>query len=227
VTEITYHLAEVRERVRAALVRCGRPTGDVNIVAVSKQQSVEAIETLFHQSQKHFGENYVQEALPKMDRLKCLPIEWHFVGRVQANKTKAIAERFQWVHTLDRLKIAIRLAEQRPYHAPPLNVLIQVNQANEKQKAGVPESQVQELAFAVSALPRLRLRGLMTMPPAEPQAPPVEFFRRLRLLKDRLVADGLNLDSLSMGMSADFELAVLEGATWVRIGTAIFGARAG
>jgi pyridoxal phosphate enzyme (YggS family) len=226
VTEITEHLANIVERVARAAQTANRRADDVTIVAVSKQQTPETIAAAYAAGQRHFGENYVQEAIPKMDALADREITWHFIGRVQANKTRLIAERFQWVHTVDRLKIAERLSTQRPFHAPPLNVLIQVNQAAEPQKSGVPEDEVPALAAGIAALARLRLRGLMTMPPAD--GSPEEnarYFRRLAELRARLEEQGLHLDTLSMGMSGDFEEAIAAGATCVRIGTAIFGRR--
>jgi hypothetical protein len=158
-----------------------------------------------------------------MAALADLPVVWHFVGKLQANKTRQIAERFAWVHTVDRLKIAERLSEQRPAHAPPLNVLIQVNQAGEAQKGGALPADVAELARATTKLPRLQLRGLMTLPPQS--GAPAKWFAELAALRARLAQDGIVLDSLSMGMSADFEDAIAQGATLVRIGTALFGPR--
>ena len=161
-----------------------------------------------------------------MDALGELPLTWHFIGRLQANKTRHVAERFAWVHGLDRLKIAERLAAQRPFHAPALNVCIQVNLAGEESKGGVPAPEVPALAAAVAALPRLALRGLMCIPPEETDPRRQrEWFARLRALRDSLNAGGLSLDTLSMGMSGDFEAAIQEGATLVRVGTAIFGPR--
>ena len=223
-TEITDHFANIVERVARATVRARRPTESVTIVAVSKQQSVDAIAAAHRAGLRHFGESYVQEALPKMDALKDLAITWHFIGQLQTNKTRAIAERFDWVHTIDRSKIAERLNDQRPKVLAPLNVLIQVNQGGETQKGGVAEREVEPLARAIKALPHLRLRGLMTIPP-QSGAKAAAFFAELATLRDRLTAAGLELDTLSMGMSADFEEAIAAGATVVRIGTAIFGAR--
>jgi hypothetical protein len=223
VTEITEHLANIVERVARAAQRNSRAARDVSIVAVSKQQTAAAIAEAFAAGQRDFGESYAQEAIPKMDELAALPIVWHFIGKLQANKTRLVAERFAWVHTVDRLKIAERLSEQRPPHAPPLNVLIQVNQAGEPQKGGAAPHDVGPLARAVAALPRLELRGLMTIPPqSESNA---HWFAELAALRARLAAGGLSLDTLSMGMSADFEEAIAAGATCVRIGTAIFGER--
>ncbi len=165
VTEITAHLADIVERVARATERAQRTPDSVQIIAVSKQQSASAIAAAYAAGLRHFGESYVQEALPKMAQLEELDITWHFVGRLQANKTRAVAEHFDWVHTVDRLRIAERLNEQRPHFAPPLNVLIQINQGGEQQKAGALEQDADALARGIAALPRLALRGLMTLPP--------------------------------------------------------------
>jgi len=223
VTEITELLAQIVERVARAAQHSGRSADDVTIVAVSKGQPAEAIAAAHRAGLRHFGESYVQEALPKMTELAELPITWHFVGKLQANKTRQVAERFDWVHTLDRDRIAQRLHEQRPPFASPLNVLIQVNQGDETQKSGTADRDVAALARAVLALPRLKLRGLMTLPPQTDE--PEQWFRELAALRARLSGDGIALDKLSMGMSADFEAAIRAGADFVRIGTAIFGAR--
>jgi pyridoxal phosphate enzyme (YggS family) len=169
-----------------------------------------------------FGENYLQEALPKMASLEDLKLTWHFIGQIQSNKTRTIAEHFAWVHSVDRLALARRLSEQRPFHAPPLNICLQVKLADEAQKGGVPAQAALDLAAAIDGLPRLKLRGLMCIPP--PGAERV-LFRQLRELYEAINASGHALDTLSMGMSADFEEAIAEGATTVRIGTALFGAR--
>jgi pyridoxal phosphate enzyme (YggS family) len=224
VTDITEHLAEIVERVARATRDARRSPDSVTIVAVSKQQPAGAIAAAHAAGLVHFGESYVQEAVPKMDSLANLPLVWHFVGRLQGNKTRAVAERFDWVHTVDRLKLAERLAEQRPSSAAPLNVLLQVNLGSEVQKAGAPPSEIPALAQAVAQLPRLRLRGLMTLPPND--ATPQRWFGELAALQQELVAAGQPLDSLSMGMSADFEAAIAAGATLIRVGTALFGARA-
>jgi pyridoxal phosphate enzyme (YggS family) len=224
VTDITDHLADIVERVARAAELSRRAAKSVTIVAVSKQQTSEAVAEAFRVGQLHFGESYAQEAVEKMDALRNLDITWHFIGAVQTNKTRVIAERFQWVHTVDRLKVAARLNEQRPYFAPPLNVLIQVNQAGEERKAGVAEELVAPLAREILKLPHLKLRGLMTIPPRADTGAE-RWFRRLAELHESLVGDGFELDTLSMGMSADFEAAIAAGANCVRIGTAIFGAR--
>jgi len=224
VTDITDHLADIVERVARAAELSHRAATSVTIVAVSKQQSSEAIAEAFRVGQLHFGESYAQEAVEKMDALRNLDITWHFIGSIQTNKTRLIAERFQWVHTVDRAKVAARLNDQRPHFAPPLNVLIQVNQAGEEQKAGITEELVAPLAREILTLPHLKLRGLMTIPPRD-DAGGERWFRRLADLRDRLVRDGFELDTLSMGMSDDFEAAIAAGGNCVRIGTAIFGAR--
>ena len=223
-TEITAHLANIVERVARATARAHRTPDSVQIVAVSKQQPVSAIAAAYAAGLRHFGESYVQEALPKMAELEELDITWHFIGRLQANKTRAVAEHFDWVHTVDRLRIAERLSEQRPHLAAPLNVLIQINQGGEAQKAGALEHDADALARGIAALPRLALRGLMTLPPQSGAGAPA-WFASLAALRARLVAQGIPLDTLSMGMSADFEAAIAEGTNFVRIGTAIFGAR--
>ncbi len=225
-TQITDHIAETLERVRIAQSAAGRDSADVTVLAVSKQQPVAAIRAAYQAGLRNFGENYFQEAIVKLRELETLDITWHFIGRIQSNKTRDIAEMFQWVHTVDRLKIAARLNDQRPHFSPPLNICIQVNQAGETQKGGVDESEVAELARAVMSLPRLRLRGLMTLPPATPNPESnAPLFARLNRLKVVLIEDGIPLDTLSMGMSTDFEVAIAQGSTIVRVGTAIFGPR--
>ncbi|HEV7136380.1 MAG TPA: YggS family pyridoxal phosphate-dependent enzyme [Steroidobacteraceae bacterium] len=219
-------IGALRARVAAAAVSAGRNVDSVTLLAVSKGQPADLIRAAAQQGLTHIGESYLAEALGKLDALHDLPLAWHFIGRLQANKTRHVAERFAWVHAVDRLKIAERLSAQRPYHAPALNVCIQVNLANEASKGGVPAAEVPDLAAACARLPRLALRGLMCIPPEE--ADPGRqraWFAGLRALRDSLNSDGLGLDTLSMGMSGDFEAAILEGATIVRIGTALFGPR--
>jgi len=222
VTEITEHLREIVERVARAAQLAERATS-VRIVAVSKQKTSAEVAEAYAAGQRDFGESYVQEAAPKIDALRGLDIEWHFIGALQTNKTRLVAEKFQWVHTVDRAKIAVRLNDQRPHFAPPLNVLIQVNQAREPQKGGASLDEVPPLAREIASLPRLKLRGLMTIPPAA--ADPSPYFTELAALQARLCAAGFALDTLSMGMSADFEKAIAAGSNCVRIGTAIFGPR--
>ena len=221
--QVAQRLENVRARVQATLRDAGRGTDEILILAVSKRQPVAAIEAAFQAGQSNFGENYVQEARAKIATLASLPIVWHFIGQIQANKSREVAERFQWAHTLDRTRIARRLNNQRPYGAPPLNVCIQVNQAGEPGKGGVHPGEVEDLARQIGQFPRLRLRGLMTIPPAT--ADPARFFAELRSQRDRLNAMGIPMDTLSMGMSADLEDAVSAGSTIVRIGTAVFGPR--
>ncbi len=219
-------LHTVLGRIRAAEQRFQRPPGAVRLLAVGKTQPAAAIAALAAAGQRDFGENYFQEALDKMTELATLELEWHFIGPMQANKTRGIAEHFAWVHSVDRLKIAERLSAQRPDHLPPLNVCLQVNIDREPTKHGLDEAELAEVAHAVATLPRLRLRGLMAIP-----APAAEFtvqrrpFAQLRKLRERLADAGLVLDTLSAGMSDDLEAAIAEGATLVRIGTALFGSR--
>ncbi len=226
-SDFAARLHAVLTRIRAAEQRFQRPPGSVALLAVGKTQPAAAIAAVAAAGQARFGENYLQEALAKMAELAALNLEWHFIGPVQANKTRPIAERFAWVHSVDRLKIAERLSAQRPAGLPPLNVCLEVNISREPSKHGLDESDVPAVARAVAALPRLRLRGLMAIP-----APAADFAAqrlpcaRLRELWERLLAEGLELDTLSMGMSDDLEAAIAEGATLVRVGTAIFGPRA-
>lgn len=221
-------LAEVRRRIEAAARVAGRDPSAVRLLAVSKQQPAAAIRAAFEAGQLEFGENYLQEALPKVRELAALPIVWHFIGQLQGNKTRAVAENFAWVHTLDRERIARRLSAQRPHHAPPLEVLVQVRLDEEPDKGGVEPQELPRLAEIVAGLPRLRLRGLMSIPAplgeAQLSAQRIPFARLRALLAD-LNARGHDLDTLSMGMSADLEAAVAEGATIVRVGTALFGPR--
>jgi PLP dependent protein len=227
-SDLAASLASVHRRIDDAARSAGRAPGDVALLAVSKTFPAEAVRAAHAAGQRAFGENYVQESLDKIAALADLraSLEWHFIGPLQSNKSRAVAEQFDWVHSVDRLKIAQRLAEQRPAHLPPLNVCVQVNVSGEATKSGVAPAEVAALAQAIAALPTLRLRGLMAIPePAGDLAAQRAPHRVLRELYDTLRAGGLALDTLSMGMSADLEAAVLEGATIVRIGTAIFGAR--
>jgi pyridoxal phosphate enzyme (YggS family) len=207
-------------------MRYGREPQSVGLVAVGKAQPLRAVEIVADAGQRDFGENYLQEALPKIEQLAAKRLTWHFIGQLQANKTRAVAENFQWVHTLDRERIAMRLSDQRPHYAPPLNICIQVRLEDEAGKGGVAPEEVPALARRVVELPRLALRGLMCIPPPrESFNEQLAFFQQLADCQRKLQAEGLALDTLSMGMSADFEAAVAAGATWVRIGTAIFGER--
>jgi PLP dependent protein len=220
------HVNHVRSRIDSAAAASGRDPGAVTLVAVTKAQTAETVRLAATAGVTDFGENYLKEALAKMDLLGDMRLLWHFIGAIQSNKTRAIAERFDWVHSIDRLDVARRLSEQRPFHAPPLNVCIQVALVPEPNKAGVAPAALKPLALGVSELPRMRLRGLMCLPPPQPDAAAERaIFARLRQLKEDLNAGGLKLDTLSMGMSGDFESAIAEGATLVRIGTALFGPR--
>jgi len=223
---LTVHVNHVRSRIRHAALAAGRDPAAVTLVAVTKAKTAESMRLAATAGVTDFGENYLQEALVKMDQLADLPLCWHFIGGMQSNKTRAIAERFDWVHSVDRISVARRLSEQRPYHAPPLNLCIQVALVPEPGKGGVEPTQVGPLAASAASLPRVRLRGLMCVPPPQPD-PKLgrAVFARLRTLLEELNANGHKLDTLSMGMSADFESAIAEGATLVRIGTALFGAR--
>lgn len=200
----------------------------VTLVAVSKTQSSATIREAFAAGLRVFGENYLQEALDKQAELSDLPLEWHFIGPIQSNKTRPIAQHFSWVHGVDREKIAKRLSDARlELNLPPLNICLQVNLGGESTKSGVPPSEVEALARQVMNLPGIKLRGLMAIPEPEPDAHRQQArFRELRLLKEQLVSHGIPLDTLSMGMSADYPTALKEGATIVRIGSALFGARA-
>lgn len=219
-------LGAVRARIAAAAARAARDTADITVVAVSKTQPVEAIAALATYGQRHFGENYLQEALEKIDALRGQNLVWHFIGQLQSNKTRPVAEHFDWAHTVDRLKLIERLAAQRPVHAPPLNVCIQVKLGQEDTKAGAAPEELSALLAAAAAAPRLRLRGLMALPPAEAdELAQRRWFAELRRLFDVARREHPGLDTLSMGMSGDLEAAILEGATLVRIGTALFGER--
>jgi pyridoxal phosphate enzyme (YggS family) len=223
---VTEHWVETRQRIASVAARWGRLCDSVGLVAISKGHPASAIRELAGLGQRDFGENYLQEALPKLQALADLKLTWHFTGQLQGNKTRAVAENFDWVHTLDRERIANRLSEQRPHHAPPLNICVQVSLEPEPGKGGVPPEEVLPLAQRVAALPKLKLRGLMCIPPPrdtfdEQRA----LFEQLAACQRQLIAAGLDVDTLSMGMSADLDAAVAAGATWVRIGTAIFGER--
>ncbi|MFJ9993997.1 YggS family pyridoxal phosphate-dependent enzyme [Pseudomonas putida] len=217
------NLRAISERIDNAARAAGRDTASVHLLAVSKTKPASAIREIHAAGVRDVGENYLQEALAKQDELRDLPLIWHFIGPIQSNKTKAIAEHFDWVHSVDRLKIAQRLSEQRPSGLPALNVCLQVNVSGEDSKSGCTPADLPALAQAVAELPNLRLRGLMAIPePSDDRATQAAAFARLRQLQENL---GLGLDTLSMGMSHDLEAAIAQGATWVRIGTALFGAR--
>lgn len=219
-------LENVRERLNKAEVACGRAAGSVELLAVSKTRSADEIRELYRLGQHSFGENYLQDAEAKIELLQDLPLSWHFIGRIQSNKTRPIAEQFDWVHSLASLKHARRLSEQRPPQLPPLNVCLQVNTSGEASKDGHSPEELAQLLDDYQRLPNLRVRGLMTIPaPAEGQDQHLPF-QRLRQLRDRLATPDHPLETLSMGMSNDLEAAIAEGSTMVRIGTAIFGPRA-
>ncbi|MBJ2276853.1 YggS family pyridoxal phosphate-dependent enzyme [Pseudomonas sp. MF6767] len=220
---IADNIGLVSQRIRAAADAVQRDASSIQLLAVSKTKPAQAVRDAYAAGLHDFGENYLQEALGKQADLTDLPLSWHFIGPIQSNKTRAIAENFAWVHSVDRLKIAQRLSEQRPADLPPLNICIQVNVSGEASKSGCTPADLPALATAISALPRLKLRGLMAIPePTEDRAEQDAAFATVRDLQASL---NLPLDTLSMGMSHDLESAIAQGATWVRIGTALFGAR--
>jgi pyridoxal phosphate enzyme (YggS family) len=215
-----------QSRIASACRAASRNVDSVTLLAVSKGQSTAAIDCAARAGLENFGENFLQESLPKIETLKGRELTWHFIGRLQANKTRAVAENFAWVHAVDRIKIAERLSAQRPLHAPPLNVCLQLHVGGEASKGGAEATEIAPLAMAIRDLPSIKLRGLMCMPPAETDIQRQrEWFRETRQVFDYLNERGLGLDTLSMGTSADFEAAIAEGATIVRVGTAIFGPR--
>jgi pyridoxal phosphate enzyme (YggS family) len=225
-TTIAVRVQDVRARIDRAARSCGRAASEITLLAVSKTFPASCIEDAHRAGQNAFGENYAQEAVKKITALAQHGLEWHFIGPVQTNKTRAIAEHFHWVHSIDREKVAARLSAARPAHLSPLNVCIQVNVSGETTKGGVEPGAEEALARAIARFPRLRLRGLMAIP--EPTSDPAaqrQPYARLRALKDALAASGYPVDTLSMGMSDDLEAAIAEGATIVRVGTAIFGPR--
>ena len=220
---IADNIASVAARIAAAANAAGRDESSIHLLAVSKTKPAAALREAHAAGIRDFGENYLQEALGKQLELVDLPLTWHFIGPIQSNKTRAIAEHFDWVHSVDRLKIAQRLSEQRPDELPPLNICIQVNVSGEASKSGCAPADLPALAAAIAQLPRLRLRGLMAIPePTDERAAQDAAFAAVRQLLEQL---NLDLDTLSMGMSHDLESAIAQGATWVRIGTALFGAR--
>jgi hypothetical protein len=226
VIRVTENFRKIQDLLAKAAAEAGRKPGDIRFLAVSKKKPVEAVLAAVSAGQREFGENFVQEGLIKMDETGRDDLIWHFIGQLQTNKTRSVAERFHWVHTVDRLKIAERLSRQRPHYAGDLNVCIQVNIDDEAAKAGVATVDLPELAKAVADLPGLKLRGLMCLPAVrqdftEQRRP----FARMRELKASLEESGISLDTLSMGMTADYRAAIHEGATLVRIGTALFGER--
>ena len=223
---IAENLSRVRTQMEAACQAAGRLPHSVSLLAVSKTWGAEAVRAAHAAGQTAFGENYIQEAVGKIGALRDLPLQWHCIGPIQSNKTRLVAEHFDWVHSVDRLKIAQRLSEQRPPHLPPLQVCIQVNVDGGETKSGISPQELPALAQAVAALPRLQLRGLMTIPEsAETDAQMRAVHAQAKALFESLRQQGLPLDTLSMGMSADMAAAIAEGSTMVRVGTAIFGRR--
>ena len=225
-TAIVSNLQAVRQAILQTALAAKRDPSRIKLLAVSKTFPGAAMREAFAAGQCEFGESYVQEALDKLKELGDLQIVWHFIGPIQSNKTRAIAENFSWVHGVDRLKIAQRLSGQRPPELPPLNICLQVNVSGEESKSGVAPQELAELARQVSILPHLKLRGLMAIPaPVEDETAQRRAFAQLRHLSEAIVSQGIALDTLSMGMSHDFAAAIQEGATIIRIGTAIFGNR--
>jgi pyridoxal phosphate enzyme (YggS family) len=226
VIRVTENFRKIQDLLAKAAAEAKRPADHIRLLAVSKKKPLEAILEVASAGQREFGENFVQEGLDKIREAAREDLTWHFIGHLQSNKTRAVAENFQWVHTIDRLKIAQRLSRQRPFYAGDLNVCIEVNVDAEENKSGVMPAEVVDLATAISELPRLKLRGLMCLPAIrhefEEQRRP---FAALRALLESLQAQGLEVDTLSMGMTADYAAAIREGATIVRFGTALFGAR--
>ena len=225
---IINQLIAVRKRIELAALEAGRKKGSVRLLAVSKTRTAAELLKVYEKGQRDFGENYLQEALDKQVALKECDITWHFIGPIQSNKTRAIAENFEWVHSVDRLKIARRLSEQRPKEMGELNICLQVNISNEPSKSGVPLLELPALVKAVAELPNIKLRGLMAIPAKsssndEAQGVP---FAQLKEALEKIKEQGYAVDTLSMGMTADLEVAISEGATWVRVGRAIFGERA-
>lgn len=227
--DIAHNLAQVRDKISGAAARCGRSPEEVTLLAVSKTKPASAVEEAVAAGQVAFGENYVQEGVEKIRHFQDAGVhhlQWHFIGPLQSNKSRLVAEHFDWCHTVDRLKIAARLSEQRPAHLPPLNVLIQINISDEQSKSGIPPEELDALAAEIDVLPNLQLRGLMAIP-----APESEYVRQFAVAQQmsvafaRLKAHYPAVDTLSLGMSDDMEAAIAAGSTMVRIGTAIFGAR--
>lgn len=223
-TAMADRFARVHAQIATAERLAGRDPGSVNLLAVSKTKPAAMVAAAYRLGQRHFGENYVQEARLKQIELAAFNITWHFIGPLQSNKTKLIASHFDWVHSVDKLRIAQRLSEQRPEHLPPLNVCLQVNISAENSKSGIPIDELPQLAAAVAALPRLRLRGVMAIPePTDDYDSQRHPYRCLYQAVHSL--SGFKFDAFSYGMSADLQAAIVEGATWVRIGSALFGAR--
>lgn len=225
-TSVSANWVQVRKRIELACLAVGRSPDAVKLLAVSKTKSAEAVREAHAAGQMAFGENYIQEGVDKIAALADLSLEWHCIGPIQSNKTKLVAENFAWVHSIDRLKIAERLSAQRPANLPPLQVCLQVNVDGGSNKSGVSPGELLALAQAVAKLPRLQLRGIMTIPePAETEVAARKVHHEAKALFDSLNAADLRVDTLSMGMTGDLEAAIAEGSTCVRVGTAIFGAR--
>lgn len=225
-TFISERLQAVQASIHDAAINVGRRPDDVQLLAVSKAHSANALREAYKAGQRLFGENYLQEALSKQAELTDLSIEWHFIGPIQSNKTQAIAQHFDWVHSVDRLKIAQRLDAARPENLPPLQICLQVNVSQEDTKSGLSSEDISALALALQSLPRLKLRGLMAIPaPTQNTDEQRAQFRQVRELYEKLQSQGFDIDTLSIGMSEDFSAAIAEGATIVRIGSAIFGPR--
>jgi PLP dependent protein len=226
VIRVTDNFRKIQDLLAQAAAEAGRDRDSLRLLAVSKSKPAALVREAAAAGQREFGENFVQEGIAKIEDVQRDDLVWHFIGHLQSNKTRAVAENFQWVHTVDRLKIAERLSRQRPRYAPDLNVCIQVNIDDETDKAGLAAHELPSLAAAVAGLPKLRLRGLMCIPePRDDFAAQREPFRRLRLLAESLAEAGIPMDTLSMGMTADFRAAIHEGASIVRIGSALFGKR--
>lgn len=224
---IAEKIAQVARKINATCEDVNRSPAEIILLAVSKTRSADEVREAFQQGMTHFGENYLQEALNKMQSLDDLPLEWHFIGPVQSNKTRQIAESFDWVHSVDRLKIARRLSEQRPADLADLNICLQVNIDDESSKSGCAPDEALELAREIASLPHVKLRGLMAIPaPSDDEAVQRQAFAKVRALAETLRANGIPIDTLSMGMSGDLSAAIAEGSTLVRIGTALFGPRA-
>ena len=223
---VTENLRKIRDLLHFAAIEANRDPADVRLLAVSKKQPLEKIREAYAAGQRDFGENFAQEGIEKIEAMAMDDLTWHFIGHLQSNKTRVVAENFDWVHTIDKLKTARRLSDQRPDGLPPLNVCLQVNVDGEESKSGVTPEALPELAAACANLPNIRLRGLMCLPAIreEPDAQRIPF-AVLRELAEKLRTDGVDTDTLSMGMTADFRAAIHEGATIVRIGTALFGER--
>ncbi|MDR0806772.1 MAG: YggS family pyridoxal phosphate-dependent enzyme [Enterobacteriaceae bacterium] len=229
-TTIQQNLATVRQQIALAAQQCDRSPEEVQLLAVSKTKPVSAVQEAIDAGQRRFGENYVQEGVDKIQYFAASPfaaeLEWHFIGPLQSNKSRSVAEHFHWIHTIDREKIASRLSEQRPTNMPPLNVLIQINISDEQSKSGISLDELPQLAAQISSLPNLVFRGLMTIPaPEKDPARQLAVFRQMTQAFNQLKADYPHIDTLSMGMTDDMSNAIRAGSTMVRIGTAIFGAR--